>query len=129
MSRVQHVGNVDSGKSGTIDFIITPELAGETSCTLVITYEDSAMQVMTKEFTFDIFVNEMFVPEYFPEEDPIIYEEPEQEHPILVILSIAAGVLLVIAVVIVIVVRKKKRSNRVDSFVFSDGTEDKHEIS
>jgi len=124
MSRVQNVGNVESGKSGTIDFIITPEMPGENSCTLVITYEDSAMQVMTKEFTFDVFVNEMYVPEIMPEEDPMIYEEPEPERPVWLIPAIAAGGLLVVVLVIVLIVRKKKKSDRVDTFVFSDGTEE-----
>ena len=124
MTRVQNVGNVESGKSGTIDFIITPEMPGENRCTLVITYEDSAMQVMTKSFEFDVFVNEMYVPEIMPEEDPGIYEEPEPERPVWLIPSIAAGAVLVITLVTVLIVRKKKKSDRVDTFVFSDGTEE-----
>ncbi|MBR3866414.1 MAG: hypothetical protein IKM54_01290 [Butyricicoccus sp.] len=118
-SRVQNVGNIEAGRSGTIDFIITPEMAGQNECTLVITYEDDAMQLMTKEFTFQVFVNEMYFPEEPIMDDPAMME-PEESGPnlwiILLVLAAAAG-----AVVIVLRRRKKKKAaGEVDSFTFDD---------
>ena len=122
MSKTQNIGNVEAGRSGTIDFIITPELAGENTCKVVVSYEDDAMQVMTKEFDFDVFVNEMFVPEILPEEDMMIEEPQAKTGWIWIVLgAVAAGA---VALVIVLKVRKKKKSGVVESFVFSDGTED-----
>ena len=77
------------------------------------------MQLMTKEFTFQVFVNEM----YFPEEpimDDSAMMEPEESGPnlwiILLVLAAAAG-----AVVIVLRRRKKKKAaGEVDSFTFDD---------
>lgn len=127
MSKVQNVGNVEAGRSGTIDFIITPEMAGEDTCKVVVTYEDDAMQVMQKEFEFDILVNEMFVPEIMPEEDIMVEEPAVKTGWILpVILVIAAA-----AVVVLVVLRKRKKvkSGVVETFVFADGSEDADGLS
>lgn len=122
MSKTQNIGNVEAGRSGTIDFIITPELAGDNTCKVVVTYEDDAMQVMTKEFDFDVFVNEMYVPEVMPEEN-IMMEEPQAKTGwVWVVLGVAAAG--AVALIIVLKARKKKKSGVVESFVFADGTED-----
>lgn len=128
MSKVQHIGNVEAGRSGTIDFIITPETAGEDTCKVVVTYEDDAMQVMEKEFEFEIMVNEMYVPEPMPEEE-IMMEEPEPKTGW--ILPVVLGVVAAGAVVLIVVLkkRKKKKSGVVETFVFADGTEDTDGLS
>lgn len=123
VERVQHVGNVQPGEDGTIDFIITPETAGDASCTVTVTYEDSSMAVYTKEFTFDLTVNEMFIPEPMPEEMPM--EEAPEGGSLWYVWVIAAAVLA--GVTLLIVRRKKqKKSEQVDSFVFDDTEEDLH---
>ena len=95
---------------------------------MVVTYEDDAMQVMQKEFEFEVMVNEMYVPEVFPEED-IMMEEPEAKNGW--ILPVILGAAAVGAVVLIIVLRKrkKKKSGVVDSFVFADGTEETDGLS
>ena len=127
MSKTQNIGNVEAGRSGTIDFIITPELAGENACKVVVSYEDDAMQVMEKEFEFEVFVNEMFVPEVMPEEE-IIMEEPQSKGWILPV-SLGAAAVAALALIVVLKVRRKKKSGVVESFVFSDGTEDTDGLS
>ena len=125
MERVQNVGNIAAGADGTIDFIITPEQAGDASCTVTVTYEDEAMQVFTKEFTFDLFVNEMFVPEEVPmEEIPV----EEQTGAGLGWLWICLGIAAAGGVTVLLVLRKKKKkaSNVVDTFTFDDTQEDVH---
>ena len=118
-SRVQNVGNIEAGRSGTIDFIITPEMAGQNECTLVVTYEDDAMQVLQKEFLFQVFVNEMYIPEEPIMEDPGMMEpEPSGPNIWLVLLAIACA-----AAIVVLVLRrrkKKKAAAEIDSFTFDD---------
>lgn len=118
-SRVQNVGNIEAGKSGTIDFIISPEMAGQNECTLVVTYEDDAMQVLQKEFPFQVFVNEMYIPEEPVMDDPAMMEAEESGPNIwIILLAVAAAA---VAVVIVLRRRKKKKAaNEVDSFTFDD---------
>ncbi len=128
MSKVQNVGNVEAGRSGTIDFIITPEMAGVTTCKVVITYEDDAMQVMEKEFDFDVMVNEMYFPEVLPEED-IMIEEPAPKTGWILPVVLAVAAVGAVVLVIVLKRRKKKKSGVVETFVFADGTEDTDEIS
>lgn len=119
-SRVQNVGNIDAGKSGTIDFIITPEMAGENECTLIVTYEDDAMQLLQKEFTFQVFVNEMYIPEDPGMDDPGMME-PEETGPNW---GLIVGVVVAAAAVVLLVLflrrRKKKKAAEVDSFTFDD---------
>ncbi len=43
------LGNVESGKSGTIDFVVTAETAGTFEGKVVVRYEDEAMQAKTLE--------------------------------------------------------------------------------
>ena len=125
IERVQNVGNIAAGEDGTIDFILTPEVAGDASCTVVVTYEDEAMQVFIKEFTFDLFVNEMFVPEEVMPEEII----PEEETGGLGWLWICLGVAAAAAVTVLLLVRakkKKKAAGVVDSFTFDDTEDDVH---
>lgn len=123
MSKTQNIGNVEAGRSGTIDFIITPELAGENTCKVVVSYEDDAMQVMQKEFDFDVFVNEMYVPEVMPEEE-IMIEEPKAGTGWILPTVLGVVVAGTVALIVILKVRKKKKSGVVESFVFTDGTED-----
>ncbi|MGN0995169.1 MAG: LPXTG cell wall anchor domain-containing protein [Butyricicoccus sp.] len=119
-SRVQNVGNIDAGKSGTIDFIITPEMAGENECTLIVTYEDDAMQLLQKEFTFQVFVNEMYIPEDPGMDDPGMME-PEKTGPNWgLIVGILAAVAVIAGIFVLLRRRKKKKAAEVDSFTFDD---------
>ena len=119
-SRIQNVGNIEAGKSGTIDFIITPEMAGENECTLIVTYEDDAMQLLQKEFTFQVFVNEMYIPEDPGMDDPGMME-PEKTGPNWgLIVGILAAVAVIAGIFVLLRRRKKKKAAEVDSFTFDD---------
>ncbi len=54
----QNIGNIEAGKSGTIDFVVIPRKAGETSFKIQINYEDENQDVKTQEFTIALNVSE-----------------------------------------------------------------------
>jgi hypothetical protein len=86
------------------------------------------MQVMQKEFDFEVMVNEMYVPEPMPEEE-IMIEEPKANTGW--ILPVVLGVVAAGLVVLIVILKKrnKKKSGVVDTFVFTDGTEDTDGLS
>ena len=52
----KYLGNVEAGTSGTLDFFVTPEEAGDQKVQIILTYENSAGQEKTvkKEKVFHI---------------------------------------------------------------------------
>ena len=52
----KYLGNVEAGTSGTLDFFVTPEEAGDQKVQITLTYENSAGQEKTveKEKVFQI---------------------------------------------------------------------------
>ena len=108
-SRV-NLGNIEPGKSGTIDFFFTPLQTGNASVTVKITYEDE----MTKEKTIEVKVP------YFAEEGymdigmDMPMEEPEEESssPGWLKWAIVAGAVLVVLIVIIVIVARKKKKKK-----------------
>ena len=74
---IQNLGNFGSGSSGTIDFIFTPQMPGQTEFTIAITYEDPNAQEKTVEFPVSLFVEEP----YYPINDDPGYTEPGIDEP------------------------------------------------
>lgn len=68
---VQNLGNFESGKSGSMDFVIIPEQPGELKLKVVITYENADEKEIKKEYPVTLMVQEMMVPE-----TPVV---PEQQ--------------------------------------------------
>lgn len=102
---VQNIGNLESGKSGTIAFAVTAWEAGEANFTITITYEDANGDSKTKMFPITLPVEEVIY------EDPGIYDpmpmpEPEPQTNWKLIGGVAAAA----AAVIFLIVRKKKKS-------------------
>lgn len=56
IDRNLNLGNFDAGKSGTIDFIATPNKAGTFKGKVKVTYEDESMEIRTMEIpvTFEV---------------------------------------------------------------------------
>ena len=108
------IGNVAAGGNGSVDFIVTPYMSGEVSFSIVLTYEDSNMNEVTKEIPVTLYVMEMEWggdDMYFPMtmEDS---GEAEGGFPWWIVF-VGGGVLLVAAVVVIIVVvRKKKKKGK-----------------
>lgn len=101
------VGNIPSGKSGTIAFAVTPMLEGDNKAVITVTYEDANGDI--KERVFETTLNAMPMEEF----DPGEWEEPtypveESGFPWWIVAVAAA----VIAVIVIAVVRKKKKKAR-----------------
>ena len=107
----QVIGNIESGKNGTIVFAITPNNAGENSVKIEITYEDSNGD--TKKREFDVKLNAIeFMPPDMPETDPGDMMEPEDNTgKILGLPKWVFFVVLIIAAIAGLIVFKKKRKN------------------
>ena len=102
------VGNLESGKSGTIAFAVTPMLEGDNQVTVKVTYEDSNGEL--KERVFETTVTAMAYEPMDPGEwdEPIEPEEPKGSFPWwIVIIAVLAA-----AVVTLVIWRKKKKKAR-----------------
>lgn len=101
------VGNVESGATGTVDGMITgeSEIPAGTKCKMVVSYEDEAGKVSSKEEQFELEVLPAAV-----EESGMMTDVPVEEKgfPIVPIVLVVIGVAAIVAAVILIRRRKKK---------------------
>lgn len=111
LTSVQNLGNFESGKSGTINFIVVPEVPGEANFTVTISYEDANMEQKTLEFPCTMTVEEYVEDTFFPDEN--IEPEEDSSHKGIIIGSVIGVLAVVIITVIVIKKRKKKLSDTV----------------
>lgn len=123
----QNLGNFEAGKSGTIDFFFTPNMAGEMSVKLIINYEDEMTQPKSIEIPLTFTVEDMIMPSDEPEY-PGEYEEPEESgnaKKIVLICAVVAVLAAVIVTVIIIVLKKKKKAKVEipDSFDWEDANQ------
>lgn len=111
---VQNIGNLEPGKSGSIDFILTPEAAGDIQFTVRLSYETASAEPLTMEIPVTLSVGEAY------EEPPYEWDEPgmdEPEEPPLSVpaLAIPAAVSIVAAVVLVVMLKRKKQRTQPQS--------------
>ncbi len=100
------VGNVESGATGTIDGMLTgeSEIPAGTKCKMIVSYEDEAGKVSTKEEEFELEVLPAVT------EDVEMMTEAPVEEKGFPILPVVVGVIVVAAVVVtVILIRRKKK--------------------
>jgi hypothetical protein len=96
LSAVSHIGNIESGKSGSIDVILEPDAAGEFTQTITIAYENSMGEEVQLTYPLQLTVAEMPVYEdRYPTQD----EEEETSsfnwiYVLLVLVAAGIGVLL-----------------------------------
>lgn len=104
------VGNCNSGASGTIDVILTPNTPGEMIVKVLVEYEDPNSEKKTKEVELSYEVMEMYIE---PPTDIGIEDimPEENSNPKLKIILISGSLLLILIVLIVVVKKLKKRSN------------------
>lgn len=117
LSTSKVIGNVEAGKNGSFDFVITPSMAGECSFTIKITYEDATYTEVTKELPvkFDVLdMGDMFPGGDIGFDDPgmMIPEEEGKKFPIALIFVIIGVVVAGAVVAIILIVKHKKKKNK-----------------
>ncbi|MBS6560310.1 MAG: hypothetical protein KH355_08580 [Clostridiales bacterium] len=115
--KVQNVGNVDSGNSGSIDFYVTANEAKKLKGTIVITYEDDNLEVKKVKLPYELEAQEMEVdPNMGGDFDMDLDQDMmDQEHGmsknVKIKVGIGIGTFCLLAVMIVMIrkIRKKKQ--------------------
>ncbi len=105
-AKVQNLGNFESGKSGSIGFVLTPEAAGTLKFLLKVSYEDANQQVQIKEFPVTLEISE---PVPVTPEEELPEEAPSNGRKWLWIALAAASAG---AIAGIIIIRKKKKGKK-----------------
>lgn len=120
MEKHQNLGNFEAGKSGSIDFIVTPFEEGEIQLVITLQYEDSNLQVQTEEIPVTLNVMSLMTDDDMYFEDPIPEEEKDQGiflWIILITILLAGGT----ALFFVIRKRRKKKAKALEEdFVWEE---------
>ena len=106
----QRIGNVESGKSGTIAFAFTPTEEGDNNVVIRVSYEDANGNL--KEKTFELTVSPTPWEDPGQWVEPDIPPEPEKKPFPWWIVGAAAGLILVI---LAIVLAKKKKKAKAEA--------------
>ncbi len=106
LGALQNLGNFEPGKSGSINFVVTPQEAGTLTCTLKVSYEDASAKQQVKEIPVSLTVEEAFDP---MEGIDVIEEEPKSK--LSVLWYIGGGVLLVGGGTAAFLARRKRKKN------------------
>lgn len=109
LTSVQNLGNFESGKSGTINFVVIPETSGEVNFTIKVSYEDANLEQKTLEFPCTMSVEE-YIDESGMFEPEMPAEEETSSHKGIIIGLISGAVILIIIAIIIIKKRRKKKA-------------------
>ena len=107
-ARMQYIGNIAAGGSGTIGFALTPNTMGDIDAILKVTYENSDQQLQTKEFPVKFNAKESTADETSELHDMSNQEEGKKFPGF----WLAVGIVTILSSVIIVVV-KKKRSKKI----------------
>ncbi len=110
-----YIGNIESGREEYYDAELTPNMAGDISCELVITYEDANGNQKEQVIPFVITAQEMYYEDIMWDEpiyDDPMFEEPVEESllPEWAWYAIGGGAGLIILIIIIVAVKKKRRA-------------------
>ena len=103
----QNLGNFEPGRSGTIDFVVTPHTAGAISCKVIVSYEDANTKLKKLEFPLTLQVEEAF-----PDPDLSATDVgPVNETPTIhwAVWAVGAGALTLLAVLLWLRRRRRKK--------------------
>ncbi len=112
-----YIGNIESGREEYYDTEIYPNMAGDITCELVVTYEDANGNQKEKVIEFVVSCQEMYFEEDLDYnepiyEDPMMTEGPAQEGslPSWTWYAVGGGVGLIVLIVIIVIVKKRKKA-------------------
>lgn len=114
LSKLQNLGNFESGKSGTIDFIIIPNQAGTATATVKVNYETSTGQEKEKEFPLSLQVSEAVPDETDNFDEMGNQNEPNRKNNLSIIVLIAAGVFIPTLIFIYMLKVKQKKATQIN---------------
>lgn len=103
-AKVQYLGNFEPGKSGSIGFVFTPQMTGNTDITLKIQYEDAGQEIHTLTFPLSLEVQDS--PMYDGEDMDFMAEEPKTGPGVWPFAAI--GVVLLAGSITVVLLRRRK---------------------
>jgi hypothetical protein len=118
----QYIGNINAGTENSVDFDVTPDMAGTISGTITLTYEgqDGSAKTVTKDFSGSV------IEAASPEEGTPGELEPETKKacppPIIVLIVIAAAA--AVTLVVVHILRKKHKVAAMAKLEDDSGDED-----
>lgn len=106
---IQNLGNFESGKSGTIDVILTPDEPGQKKFTVLITWENVNGEEITHKYPYTIKVLDSYEEDWYGDD---YYEEdiPQEENSFPWIWVIL--VILVIVIASLLIFRHKTKKNK-----------------
>ncbi|MBQ1434881.1 MAG: hypothetical protein IIZ19_03180 [Clostridia bacterium] len=125
VSSFVNLGNIESGKSGTIDFIVTPQEIGVQELTVKVTYEDADENEVVREYPVTLNVEEYVdYSDMYDEEYDDAEEGGSGGVPFYVWIIIAAAA--AVAVIVIVKRRKKKKKSleKVNDFKWEDDDEE-----
>jgi len=106
LNTVQNLGNLEPGKSGTINFVLTPDEAGVLSFNVKISYEDASGQVQEKEVPVSFNVEEPYYDPVDLDDMGMDLDDGEKKSPLPYIL-IGVGGLALIGVGVLFYLKKR----------------------
>lgn len=106
----QNLGNFEAGKSGTIDFVVTPQEAGEITLTAKILYEDVNMKPKELNIPVKLTVGEPILEQNM--DSDMEWMETEQPAPNKWLLWVLIGAIAVPVILVVLIRKLKKRRLR-----------------
>ena len=106
-----YAGNVESGKTGTLDFLVTPWTDGDYTGKVTLTYEDAAQNPVSVVVPLEFYSSTAYVEEdfFFDEEELDYMETEEAGFPLIPVLG-AAGAAVIAGLITIIAVRRKKKA-------------------
>ena len=110
LTKLQNLGNYEPGKSGTIDFIVTPEQSGDVPLTVTVSYETASGEAKSKEFPMTLSIAEAApeMDEAFQEAD--LQQESEGKNNLLILILVSLGALGGLIALLTLLRAKKKRA-------------------
>ncbi|WRS27126.1 hypothetical protein U6B65_12430 [Oscillospiraceae bacterium MB08-C2-2] len=111
----QHFGNVEAGKTGSLEFTLVPSTAGEFSGEIVLQYENENMVTNHITLPYNVTVEEAWMPPVDPEPvDPGMGEENKSINWLQLSLCTVGGLLIAGPLALYIIKRIKAKGNEED---------------
>lgn len=123
-SRVQYLGNFEPGKSGSINFLVTPADVGKNEYQVIITYEDSNMKEQEKQITVALEAALPPIPEDIYTDQSTAQETDKVHKKTIVTGFVLAAAILAGAISVKRIKNKKEKKSKFASLEFDEETMD-----